>query len=79
MSDRIDPPHWPSQRGPWPAVSDASRLFDHGWPWCVNAAGHPDPDGGYRIRIVICRGTSAVARRCSWTVCAAIWMASRSV
>src|SRR5215471_13845427 len=47
MSDRIDPPTDQLKRGPWPPVSDHSRLFDHGWPWCVNAAGHPDPDGGY--------------------------------
>jgi hypothetical protein len=28
-------------------VNELSRLFEHGWPWCANAAGHPDPDGGY--------------------------------
>ena len=47
MSDRIDPPDAVFEQGPWPPVSDPGRLFDHGWPWCVNAAGHPDPDGGY--------------------------------
>lgn len=47
MSDRIDPPSDDFERGPWPPVSDVSQLFDHGWRWCVHAAGHPDPDGGY--------------------------------
>jgi hypothetical protein len=47
MSDRIDPPCDHVERGPWPHVDDSSRLFDHGWPWCINAAAHPDPDGGY--------------------------------
>ena len=47
MSDRIVPPDDIRERGPWPPVDDSSRLFDHGWPWCVNAAGHPDPEGGY--------------------------------
>ena len=45
MTDRIHPPAWHSPRGPWPEVKDLSRLFDHGWPG-VNAAAHPDPDGG---------------------------------
>jgi hypothetical protein len=47
MSDRIDPPGDEFGQGPWPQVDDPSMLFDHGWPWCVNAAGHPDPDDGY--------------------------------
>jgi hypothetical protein len=47
MSDRIHPPDWPSPRGPWPEVSSVDEIYDHGWPWCVNAAGHPDRDGGY--------------------------------
>jgi hypothetical protein len=47
MSDRIDPPNDHLARGPWPPVSDLSRLHDHGWPWCTNAAGHPDRTGGY--------------------------------
>ena len=47
MSDRIDPSSWPSPRGPWPQVSDLSRLYDHGQPWCVNAAAHPDLNDGY--------------------------------
>ena len=50
MSDRIDPPDIGFAQGPWPPASDPERLFDHGWPWCVNAAGHPDPDGGYPDR-----------------------------
>jgi hypothetical protein len=47
MTDRIDPADWPSPRGPWPEVKDASRLYDHGQPWCVNAHAHPDPNDGY--------------------------------
>jgi hypothetical protein len=47
MSDRIDPPDDGFEQGPWPRADDPGRLFDHGWPWCVNAAGHPDRDGGY--------------------------------
>jgi hypothetical protein len=47
MTNRIDPPNRSAQRGPWPPVSDLSRLYDHGWPWCMNAAGHPDLNGGY--------------------------------
>src|ERR671931_910880 len=47
MSDRIDPTNDHVERGPWPPVDDRSRLFDHGWPWCVNSAAHPDPEGGY--------------------------------
>jgi hypothetical protein len=47
MTDRIDSSHWPSPRGPWPEVTDASRLYDHGRPWCVNADAHPDRTGGY--------------------------------
>jgi hypothetical protein len=47
MSDRIDPPTGDFERGPWPQVSDFSQLFDHGWPWCMNAAAQPGPDGSY--------------------------------
>jgi hypothetical protein len=47
MIDRIDPPTDEFEQGPWPPASDPGRLFDHGWPWCVNATGHPDRDGGY--------------------------------
>jgi hypothetical protein len=37
-----------SIRGPWHEVTDVSRLYDFGMPWCVHAARHPDPDGdGY--------------------------------
>lgn len=50
MSDRIDPLSWPSPRGPWPAATDASRLYDHGQPWCVNAPAHPERNGGYPDR-----------------------------
>jgi len=47
MSDRTQPPNWPSPRGPWPEVTDGSRLFDHGKAWCATAHGHPEPDDGY--------------------------------
>jgi hypothetical protein len=47
MNDRIDPPTGDFEQGPWPQADDPGRLYDHGWPWCVNAAGHPDPNGGY--------------------------------
>src|SRR4051812_19880386 len=45
MTDRIDPSVWPSRRGPWPEVREISQLYDHGYWWCVNAAGHPGEDG----------------------------------
>ncbi|HZC51168.1 MAG TPA: hypothetical protein VE441_01535 [Mycobacterium sp.] len=47
MSDRSDPSSWPCPRGPWPEVTDLSRLYDHGQPWCVNARAHPDRNHGY--------------------------------
>lgn len=47
MSDGIDPTNDNVERGPWPPVNDLSRLFVHGWPRCVDAVAHPDPDGGY--------------------------------
>jgi hypothetical protein len=47
MSDRIDPANEDLERGPWPQVDDLSRLFDQGWPWCVNAAAHPDENHDY--------------------------------
>src|SRR4051794_38860784 len=47
MSNRIHPPEWPSPRGPWPDVDGVDRLYEHGWPWCVNAAAHPDNHDGY--------------------------------
>jgi hypothetical protein len=28
-------------------VPDLSRLYDHGAPWCINAAGHPPRENGY--------------------------------
>jgi hypothetical protein len=45
MQDRIDRANWPSPRGPWHEVTDVSRIYDFGMPWCVYAAGHPDPSG----------------------------------
>lgn len=47
MAETTQPENWPSPRGPWPDVTDSTRLFDHGAWWCVNRAGHPDPDDGY--------------------------------
>jgi hypothetical protein len=47
MRDRTNPANWPGIRGPWPEVTGLDRLFDHGAPWCANAAGHPDPEDGY--------------------------------
>ena len=47
MSDRTQPPNWPSPRGPWPELTDINQLFDHGKPWCATAHGHPEPDDGY--------------------------------
>lgn len=41
MSDRTQPPSWPSPRGPWHEVEDVTRLYDQGKPWCAAAAGHP--------------------------------------
>ena len=42
MTDRSD-----SASRPWPEVSDLSRLYDHGQPWCANAVAHPDRNDGY--------------------------------
>lgn len=47
MAETTQPRNWPSPRGPWPEVTDLSRLFDHGAWWCANRAGHPDPENGY--------------------------------
>lgn len=49
MAERSDQPAPPSQRGPWPEVTEANQMFDHGAPWCMNADGHahydyPDPE-----------------------------------
>ena len=66
MSDRIDPPDGRSPRGPWPEVTDASRVYDHGRRWCVNAAAHPDANNGYpdpdrHLPWSECRSTEAYA------------------
>lgn len=47
MVDPIDASTWPCPRGPWPEVTDLSRLFDHGQRWCLNAAGHPTAEQDY--------------------------------
>jgi hypothetical protein len=41
MSDRTETASWPDPEGPWHRVTDGSRVFDHGRPWCAGAAGHP--------------------------------------
>ena len=79
MSDRIYPPDDGFGGGPWPPVSDPSRLFDHGWPWCVNAAGHPRsarrlPDPGRHLPAHECHSRAVFS-----TTCIAIWTANRSV
>lgn len=38
------------------AANDPSLLFDHGWPWCVNASGTPIRRAATRIPSVICPG-----------------------
>lgn len=47
MQDRIDPSNWPTSRGPWPEVTDSTRLLDPGATWCVNSGGHPLGGDGY--------------------------------
>jgi hypothetical protein len=47
MPETTQPENWPSPRGPWPEIGNSSRIFDHGRYWCANAAGHPNPEGGY--------------------------------
>jgi hypothetical protein len=47
VHDRIDPASDQPPQGPWPPVVDDTRYYDHGQPWCVNAAAHPDANGGY--------------------------------
>ena len=47
MPDRVDPPNQGFRRGRWPEVTDLSRIYDHGQPWCVNVAGHSDHNGDY--------------------------------
>ncbi len=44
MTDRTDPAHGPSSRGPWTEVTELNQIFDHGAPWCINADGHPEYD-----------------------------------
>ena len=47
MPDRVDPPNQGFRRGRWPEVTELSRIYDHGQPWCVNVAGHSDHNGDY--------------------------------
>jgi hypothetical protein len=35
------------RRGRWAEVTDLSRIYDRGQPWCVNVAGHSDHNGDY--------------------------------
>jgi hypothetical protein len=64
MQDRTERSSWPSPRGPWAEVVDLSQRFDHGWPWCENAAGHPGldrdyPDVGLHMPPFECQSPSA--------------------
>ena len=47
MPDRVDPPNQGFRRSRWPEVTELSRIYDHGQPWCVNVAGHSDHNGDY--------------------------------
>lgn len=47
MSDRTETASWPDPEGPWHRVTDSSRVFDHGRPWCAGAAGHPTEEREY--------------------------------
>ena len=47
MPDRVDPPNQSFRQGPWLEVTDLSRIYDRGQPWCVNVAGHSDHNGDY--------------------------------
>jgi hypothetical protein len=46
MPDRTESRNWPSDRGPWPEVTTVQRVYDHGFSWCLERDGHPDPSGG---------------------------------
>lgn len=50
MPNPIEPPAWPTPRGPWPEATDIDRIFDPGAPWCINAAGHPGYHDDYPNR-----------------------------
>ena len=43
-------------------VTDLSRIYDHGQPWCVNVAGHSDHNGDYPDAQRMCHGLSATSR-----------------
>jgi len=47
VPDRVDPPNQGFRRGRWLVVTELSRIYDHGQPWCVNVAGHSDHNGDY--------------------------------
>lgn len=47
MTNRTNGPIPPPEPGPWPEVTDIGTLYDHGAPWCTNAAGHPPREDGY--------------------------------
>jgi hypothetical protein len=46
VPDHINSPNQATRPGPWPAWDGVDQLHDIGIGWCVNAAGHPDPNGG---------------------------------
>jgi hypothetical protein len=47
MAEFTDPARPPDPNGPWLTVTGVDQLFDHGRPWCANAAGHPSGDQSY--------------------------------
>jgi hypothetical protein len=47
MAEFTEPPRPPGPNRPWPTVTGADELVDHGRPWCANAAGHPSGDQSY--------------------------------
>lgn len=46
-ADRIDPCSDPTPRGPWPPVTDLTRIYDHGRDWCTHRDARPEQNGGY--------------------------------
>jgi hypothetical protein len=65
VPDRTDSAPSSEVLGPWPQVTNLTRRYDHGMPWCVNAGGHPDsgadghPDSNRHIPTNECRTPSA--------------------
>ena len=68
MPDHINSPNQATPRGPWPDWDGVDQLHDVGIGWCVNAAGHPDPTGGYPTQTSMCRPSNAAPPVPIWTV-----------